>query len=166
MCRYIGLFSHFSNAHIHNTSYLHSLQPAKQQKGWNWLKKRLFLLLINKSTKLCLDAAQHAMGLAWSNRRPGGLGGGNAARRVAPTLEALPLRAGAIPAAILASGSWSAVVLSEHGNRLETLQFPVRSSCFTRVLQIAAAASLLGVWHSGRQFVCITLTAKMPLHRA
>ncbi|EIE27009.1 hypothetical protein COCSUDRAFT_83568 [Coccomyxa subellipsoidea C-169] len=67
---------------------------------------------------------QHAMGLAWSNRRPGGLGGGNAARRVAPTLEALPLRAGAIPAAILASGSWSAVVLSEHGNRLETLQFP------------------------------------------
>ncbi|KAK9916603.1 hypothetical protein WJX75_004756 [Coccomyxa subellipsoidea] len=67
---------------------------------------------------------QHAMGLAWSNRRPGGLTGGNAARRVTPTLEALPLRTGAVPAALLASGSWSAVVLSEHGNRLETLQFP------------------------------------------
>lgn len=74
------------------------------------------------------DAAQHAMGLAWSNRRPGGLTGGNAARRVTPTLEALPLRTGAVPAALLASGSWSAVVLSEHGNRLETLQFPV-SAC-------------------------------------
>lgn len=73
------------------------------------------------------DAAQHAMGLAWSNRRPGGLTGGNAARRVTPTLEALPLRTGAVPAALLASGSWSAVVLSEHGNRLETLQFPVNA---------------------------------------
>ncbi|BDA41145.1 hypothetical protein COCOBI_01-8000 [Coccomyxa sp. Obi] len=67
---------------------------------------------------------QHAMGLSWANHKTGGLGGGHAARQVAPTLDALPLRAGAIPAALLASGSWSAVILSEHGNRLETLVFP------------------------------------------
>lgn len=166
MCWYISLFSYFLNGHVHNTVLLAVSAASKAAKRLKLAQEESLSALINKSTNLCLDAAQHAMGLAWSNRRPGGLGGGNAARRVAPTLEALPLRAGAIPAAILASGSWSAVVLSEHGNRLETLQFPVRSSCFTSVLQIAAAASLLGVWHSGRQCVCITLTAKRPLHRA
>lgn len=68
---------------------------------------------------------QHAMGLSWANHKTGGLGGGHAARQVAPTLDAIPLRHGAIPAALLASGSFSAAILSEHGNRLETLVFPV-----------------------------------------
>lgn len=86
-------------------------------------------------------ALQQTLGLAWSNQRHGG---GNAARRVAPTLEALPLRAGEVPAALLASGAWSAAVLSEHGSRLETLQLPVRTpspawdACALRHLSLKA----------------------------
>jgi hypothetical protein len=65
---------------------------------------------------------QQPLGLTWTNA-----GAPNGRKRVWPTLEALPLRAGSIPAAILVAGAASAIVLSEHGNRLDMLHFPVRA---------------------------------------
>jgi hypothetical protein len=61
-------------------------------------------------------------GAAWANA-PGAPAGG----RVAPTLEPLALRAGAVPSAVLAGGAHGAAVLSEHGRRLEALEYPVRA---------------------------------------
>ena len=46
--------------------------------------------------------------------------------RVAPTLEPLALRAGGAPVVVLAGGAHAATVLSEHGHRLDMLEFPVR----------------------------------------
>mmetsp|Transcript_9037 Transcript_9037/g.25956 ORF Transcript_9037/g.25956 Transcript_9037/m.25956 type:complete len:704 (-) Transcript_9037:142-2253(-) len=48
----------------------------------------------------------------------------NPTHKVVPTLEALSLRPGAIPSALLAGGQHMAVVLSEHGNRLAQLYYP------------------------------------------
>jgi len=74
--------------------------------------------------------AQVHAGAAWANA-PGAPAGG----RVAPTLEPLALRAGAVPSAVLAGGAHGAAVLSEHGRRLEALEYPVRRvGIFTRAL--------------------------------
>ena len=66
---------------------------------------------------------QHAMGLSWANHKTGGLGGGHAARQVAPTLDALPTACRLqFPAALLASlvpGRRSSC--RSMANRLETL---------------------------------------------
>ena len=45
---------------------------------------------------------------------------------MAPTLEALPLRAGGLPTVLLAAGAHTAVFLSEHGDTLDSLELPVR----------------------------------------
>lgn len=58
---------------------------------------------------------------AWGNAP-----GTSAGARVAPTLEPLALRAGAVPVAVLAGGAHAATVLSEHGHRLGMLEYPVR----------------------------------------
>ena len=58
---------------------------------------------------------------AWANAP-----GTPAGARVAPTLEPLALRAGGAPVAVLAGGAHAAAVLSEHGHRLDLLEFPVR----------------------------------------
>lgn len=78
--------------------------------------------LKHKTGCVCVRGMQQALPLAWANRAHVG-----DAAQVAPTLEAFPLRTGHFPAAVLAGGSASAVLLSEHGNTLEKLQFPVRA---------------------------------------
>ena len=76
---------------------------------------------------------QQTLPLVWANHAHVG-----DAARVAPTLEAFPMRTGHFPAAVLAGGSASAVLLSEHGNTLEKLQFPVRAPhCGTCVPQVS-----------------------------
>lgn len=44
---------------------------------------------------------------------------------MAPTLEALPLRAGGMPTVLLAAGANTALFLSEHGETLDSLELPV-----------------------------------------
>lgn len=63
---------------------------------------------------------QQALGLAWSNA-----GVMEEHARLAPTLEALPLRIGRFPSAVLAAGAGGGAIVSEHGNILERLVFPV-----------------------------------------
>ena len=43
---------------------------------------------------------------------------------VVPTLMAMPLRHHAVPSAVLVAGSSDAVIVSEHGNALESLSLP------------------------------------------
>ena len=66
---------------------------------------------------LCL---QYAFGVNWEN-----WGGEAAARKVVPTLEAIPLRQGGIPTAILAAGAFTAAIVSEHGHTLDSFGLPV-----------------------------------------
>ena len=51
-----------------------------------------------------------------------------------PSLVAMPLRAGQVPSAILAAGTYSAALLSEHGHVLDQLTLPVRWLPFPGVL--------------------------------
>ena len=66
---------------------------------------------------------QHNFGINWDNW--GGGGGRQAGRRVAPTLQAMPLRCGGIPTLVLASGAFEGVVISEHGHLIDRFGFPV-----------------------------------------
>ena len=60
-------------------------------------------------------------GTSWTNHI-----GNEEGHSVAPTLEALPLRAGGLPTVLLAAGAHTAVFLSEHGDIMDSLELPVR----------------------------------------
>lgn len=51
---------------------------------------------------------------------------------VAPTLEAVALRAGGASVAVLAAGAHTAALISEHGRLLDSLELPV--SCSIQIL--------------------------------
>lgn len=68
---------------------------------------------------------------AWANAP-----GTPAGARVAPTLEPLALRAGGAPLVVLAGGAHAATVLSEHGHRLDMLDFPVHLLPCACILQL------------------------------
>ncbi|MEW5319862.1 MAG: hypothetical protein WDW38_010982 [Sanguina aurantia] len=57
--------------------------------------------------------------IPWPASSPGG-----GPQSVVPTLAPLPLHTHAVPSAILAAGSSGAVVVSEHGHLLESIEFP------------------------------------------
>lgn len=45
--------------------------------------------------------------------------------RSVPTLDAIPLRSGGVAVAVLVAGEDTAVLLSEHGNVLSSMELPV-----------------------------------------
>ena len=63
---------------------------------------------------------QYSFSVNWEN-----WGGEAGTREVVPTLEAIPLRPGGIPTAILAAGAFTAAIVSEHGNTLDSFGLPV-----------------------------------------
>lgn len=66
---------------------------------------------------------QHKVGVSWANWE-----GANGVLKVAPTLEAIPLRWGGIPTVLLAAGASQAAIVSEHGHVLDSFSLPVHSS--------------------------------------
>jgi len=62
---------------------------------------------------------QVATGASWTPRTME-----DPTHKATPTLEALPLRIGAAPAALLVGGQHMAVVLSEHSHKLASLYYP------------------------------------------
>jgi len=60
------------------------------------------------------------VGTSWTNAI-----GNEEGHSVVPTLEAVPLRTGAAPVAILAAGAHTAALISEHGHVLAHLELPV-----------------------------------------
>lgn len=81
---------------------------------------------------------QYSYGVDWNNWDAAA--GGK--HRVAPTLKAIPLRWKGIATALLASGAFETVIVSEKGHILDRFGLPVRTSCQRNSLSIVADGGL------------------------
>ncbi|KAK9806239.1 hypothetical protein WJX72_006852 [[Myrmecia] bisecta] len=131
ICRYASSFGHGA---LGGRNYQEMLAPVEVappaflptpgKHGHIWRSHGLAVFLNSRGEVTAYDPHgtkmwQVQMGVSWTTHASS-FGG----RSVAPILRALPLRTGAIPSVLLAGGAHAAVVLSEHGHKLDSIEYP------------------------------------------